>query len=108
MPSVTATDENTAFIRTGRGVNLPEMSRAPPGEGLLRAARLLGYCYAHGRNTLSSKHRVTGTYGVIAKAAQQVELNALATPQDTFYQKLSVDFKIDFVEIVFVRLVHLR
>lgn len=29
LPSVTANDENVAFIRTGRAVNLPEMSRAP-------------------------------------------------------------------------------
>jgi tRNA pseudouridine55 synthase len=29
MPSVTATEENVAMIRTGRAVNLPEMSRAP-------------------------------------------------------------------------------
>lgn len=29
LPSVTATDENVAFIRSGRSVNLPEMSRAP-------------------------------------------------------------------------------
>jgi tRNA pseudouridine55 synthase len=29
MPCVTATDENVALIRTGRAVNLPEMSRAP-------------------------------------------------------------------------------
>jgi len=29
MPSVTATDENVALIRTGRAVNLPEMSKAP-------------------------------------------------------------------------------
>jgi tRNA pseudouridine55 synthase len=29
LPSVTATDENVAFIRSGRAVNLPEMSRAP-------------------------------------------------------------------------------
>ena len=29
LPSVTATAENVALIRTGRAVNLPEMSRAP-------------------------------------------------------------------------------
>jgi tRNA pseudouridine55 synthase len=29
MPCVTATDENVSLIRTGRAVNLPEMSRAP-------------------------------------------------------------------------------
>jgi tRNA pseudouridine55 synthase len=29
MPSVTANEESVALIRTGRGVNLPEMSRAP-------------------------------------------------------------------------------
>lgn len=29
LPGVTATEENVAFIRTGRAVNLPEMSRAP-------------------------------------------------------------------------------
>jgi tRNA pseudouridine55 synthase len=29
MPCVTATDENASLIRTGRAVNLPEMSRAP-------------------------------------------------------------------------------
>ena len=29
LPSVTATEENVAMIRTGRAVNLPEMSRAP-------------------------------------------------------------------------------
>jgi tRNA pseudouridine55 synthase len=29
IPCVTATDENAAMIRTGRAVNLPEMSRAP-------------------------------------------------------------------------------
>ncbi|MGB9237129.1 MAG: tRNA pseudouridine(55) synthase TruB [Terriglobales bacterium] len=29
MPCVTATDENAGLIRTGRAVNLPEMSRAP-------------------------------------------------------------------------------
>ncbi len=29
LPSVTATDESVALIRTGRAVNLPEMSRAP-------------------------------------------------------------------------------
>jgi tRNA pseudouridine55 synthase len=29
LPCVTATDENVALIRTGRAVNLPEMSRAP-------------------------------------------------------------------------------
>jgi tRNA pseudouridine55 synthase len=29
FPSVTATDETVALIRTGRSVNLPEMSRAP-------------------------------------------------------------------------------
>ena len=29
LPSVTATEENAAFIRSGRAVNLPEMSRAP-------------------------------------------------------------------------------
>jgi tRNA pseudouridine55 synthase len=29
MPCVTATDDNMALIRTGRAVNLPEMSRAP-------------------------------------------------------------------------------
>ena len=29
LPSVTANEENVAFIRTGRAVNLPEMSRAP-------------------------------------------------------------------------------
>jgi tRNA pseudouridine55 synthase len=29
LPSVTATDENAALIRTGRAVNLPEMSRTP-------------------------------------------------------------------------------
>ncbi len=29
IPAVTATDENVALIRTGRAVNLPEMSRAP-------------------------------------------------------------------------------
>ncbi len=39
LPSVTATDENVAFIRSGRSVNLPEMSRAPLGEGFLRTTR---------------------------------------------------------------------
>jgi tRNA pseudouridine55 synthase len=29
LPSVTATEENVALIRSGRAVNLPEMSRAP-------------------------------------------------------------------------------
>ena len=29
LPSVTATEENVSLIRTGRAVNLPEMSRAP-------------------------------------------------------------------------------
>ncbi len=29
LPSVTATEENAALIRSGRSVNLPEMSRAP-------------------------------------------------------------------------------
>jgi tRNA pseudouridine55 synthase len=29
LPCVTATEENAALIRTGRAVNLPEMSRAP-------------------------------------------------------------------------------
>ncbi len=29
LPCVTATEENAAFIRSGRAVNLPEMSRAP-------------------------------------------------------------------------------
>jgi len=29
LPSVTATEENAALIRSGRAVNLPEMSRAP-------------------------------------------------------------------------------
>jgi tRNA pseudouridine55 synthase len=29
LPSVTATEESAALIRTGRAVNLPEMSRAP-------------------------------------------------------------------------------
>ncbi len=29
LPGVTATEENVAMIRTGRAVNLPEMSRAP-------------------------------------------------------------------------------
>ena len=29
LPGVTATEENVALIRTGRAVNLPEMSRAP-------------------------------------------------------------------------------
>ena len=29
MPCVTATNENAGLIRTGRAVNLPEMSRAP-------------------------------------------------------------------------------
>ncbi|MGH7936847.1 MAG: tRNA pseudouridine(55) synthase TruB [Chthoniobacterales bacterium] len=29
LPSVTATEENVAIIRSGRAVNLPEMSRAP-------------------------------------------------------------------------------
>jgi tRNA pseudouridine55 synthase len=29
LPCVTATEETTALIRSGRGVNLPEMSRAP-------------------------------------------------------------------------------
>ncbi|MGC2248263.1 MAG: hypothetical protein WA609_16770 [Terriglobales bacterium] len=29
LPCVTATEENVAFIRSGRAVNLPEMSRAP-------------------------------------------------------------------------------
>ena len=29
LPSVTGTEENVAMIRTGRAVNLPEMSRAP-------------------------------------------------------------------------------
>src|ERR1700739_1100071 len=29
IPAVTATDENAALIRTGRAVNLPELSRAP-------------------------------------------------------------------------------
>jgi tRNA pseudouridine55 synthase len=29
LPSVTATEQNVAMIRTGRAVNLPEMSRAP-------------------------------------------------------------------------------
>jgi tRNA pseudouridine55 synthase len=29
MPCITATDENAALIRTGRAVNLPEMSRVP-------------------------------------------------------------------------------
>jgi tRNA pseudouridine55 synthase len=29
LPSVTATEESAAFIRSGRAVNLPEMSRAP-------------------------------------------------------------------------------
>lgn len=29
LPSVAATEENAAFIRSGRAVNLPEMSRAP-------------------------------------------------------------------------------
>jgi len=29
LPSVTATEESAALIRSGRAVNLPEMSRAP-------------------------------------------------------------------------------
>ena len=29
MPCVTVTDESAALIRSGRAVNLPEMSRAP-------------------------------------------------------------------------------
>ncbi|MGB6249830.1 MAG: tRNA pseudouridine(55) synthase, partial [Terriglobales bacterium] len=29
LPCVTATEESAALIRTGRAVNLPEMSRAP-------------------------------------------------------------------------------
>jgi tRNA pseudouridine55 synthase len=29
LPCVTATEENAALIRSGRAVNLPEMSRAP-------------------------------------------------------------------------------
>jgi tRNA pseudouridine55 synthase len=29
LPGVTATEENAALIRSGRAVNLPEMSRAP-------------------------------------------------------------------------------
>ncbi len=39
LPCVTATEESAALIRTGRAVNLPEMSRAPAGQGLLRTTR---------------------------------------------------------------------
>lgn len=49
LPSVTATEETAAFIRSGRSVNLPEMSRAPEvkvfygqGELIAIATRIAG------------------------------------------------------------------
>jgi tRNA pseudouridine55 synthase len=49
LPSVTANEESAAFIRSGRSVNLPEMSRAPEvkvfygqGELLAIATRIAG------------------------------------------------------------------
>ena len=50
LPSVTANDENVAFIRTGRAVNLPEMSRAP----------LVKVFYGQ-RNLIAIATRVAGT-----------------------------------------------
>lgn len=50
MPCVTATDENASLIRTGRAVNLPEMSRAP---------RVKVFC-GH-RDLIAIANRIAGT-----------------------------------------------
>jgi tRNA pseudouridine55 synthase len=49
LPSVTANEESAALIRSGRAVNLPEMSRAPQvkvfygqGELIAIATRIAG------------------------------------------------------------------
>ena len=62
LPSVTATEENVSLIRTGRAVNLPEMSRAP----------LVKVFYGQ-RELVAIASRVAGTLfhaGIVLSGAQ--------------------------------------
>jgi tRNA pseudouridine55 synthase len=44
MPGVTATEENVALIRTGRAVNLPELSRAPLVKVFMGQREMIAIC----------------------------------------------------------------
>ncbi len=65
LPCVTATEENVGFIRSGRAVNLPEMSRAP----------LVKVFYGQ-RELVAIATRVAGTLfhaGIVLTAAPQAK-----------------------------------